>query len=69
VLVALGFAPVREWGARARQPLGLRRAAGARRVLTALGQPLAGALTPDELLPAIAHAAAVGVGRRPARRA
>ncbi|HEX3261734.1 MAG TPA: ATP-binding protein [Pseudonocardia sp.] len=62
VLVALGFAPVREWARR----LANRWVYGERQapyeVLTALGGRLAGALTPDELLPAIAHAAAVGVG-------
>ena len=62
VLVALGFAPVREWA----QGLANRWVYGERQapyeVLTALGGRLAGALTPDELLPAIAHAAAVGVG-------
>src|SRR5690348_14577 len=62
VLVALGFAPVREWA----RWLANRWVYGERQapyeVLTALGSRLAGALTPDELLPAIAHAAAVGVG-------
>jgi len=62
VLVALGFAPVREWarGLANRWVYGERQAPY--EVLTALGGRLAGALTPDELLPAIAHAAAVGVG-------
>ena len=62
VLVALGFAPVREWarGLANRWVYGERQAPY--EVLTSLGGRLAGALTPDELLPAIAHAAAVGVG-------
>ena len=62
VLVALGFAPVREWarGLANRWVYGERQAPY--EVLTALGSRLAAALTPDELLPAIAHAAAVGVG-------
>ena len=62
VLVALGFAPVREWarGLANRWVYGERQAPY--EVLTALGGRLAAALTPDELLPAIAHAAAVGVG-------
>ena len=62
VLVALGFAPVREWarGLANRWVYGERQAPY--EVLTSLGGRLAAALTPDELLPAIAHAAAVGVG-------
>jgi signal transduction histidine kinase len=62
LLVALGFAPVREWarGLANRWVYGERQAPY--EVLTALGSRLAAALTPDELLPAIAHAAAVGVG-------
>jgi signal transduction histidine kinase len=62
VLVALGFAPVREWarGLANRWVYGERQAPY--EVLTELGGRLAAALTPDELLPAIAHAAAVGVG-------
>lgn len=62
VLVALGFAPARE---RARR-LADRWVYGARgspyELLAAFGRRVAGAVSTDELLPGVAHAAADGVG-------
>ena len=62
VLVAVAFAPVREWlrGLANRWVYGERRSPY--ELLTELGRRLAGSLSADELLPTIAHAAAAGVG-------
>ena len=62
VIVALAFAPVREWARRLANRLVYGETASPYDVLADLGHRLAGALPPDDLLPSLARSAATGVG-------